>query len=311
MFDVLYCSSAAVFAVAVSLVGDVLWRRFGASVERLPCYLQELYQQAYDSAKAAYEESNSKLNNVVQFKPSTLQAMLALPAGDEEAFIEAQVQAGNPVENQSARQVQEYVKQWKEAKSKEVSETVSNEFNLFADEYEVADRSQSVDESEENIVIESESTPTQNPELTSPPTEQREDEVAPADPIQSFIDEENLRVELEKKRAETQKLLDEISMLVQTAAATKLDETIRELKTIRAVLDASCWSVIDTVEWSCVARFIYSFWQPEQHLSQILVSIWTNICSLKLIPLVLTVRKIFTYCGENLLKLCKHHSGKI
>ena len=60
LFDVLYCSSAAVFAVAVSLVGDVLWRRFGASVERLPRYLQELYQQAYDSAKVAYEESNSK-----------------------------------------------------------------------------------------------------------------------------------------------------------------------------------------------------------------------------------------------------------
>ena len=149
------------------------------------------------------------------------------------------MQAGNPVENQSARQVQESFKQWKEAKSKEVSETVSNEFNLFADEYEVADRSQSVDKSEENIVIESESTPTQNLELTSPPTEQREDEVAPAEPIQSFADEENRRVELEKKRAETQKLLDEISMLIQTATDTKLEETIIELKSIRAVLNTS------------------------------------------------------------------------
>ena len=149
------------------------------------------------------------------------------------------MQAGNPVENQSARQVQESFKQWKEAKSKEVSETVSNEFNLFADEYEVADQSQRVDESEENIVIESESTPTQNFELTSLPTEQREDEVAPAEPIQSFADEENRRVELEKKRAETQKLLDEISMLIQTATDTKLEETIIELKSIRAVLNTS------------------------------------------------------------------------
>ena len=33
-------------------------------------------------------ERFGKLNNVVQFKPSTLQAMLALPAGDEETFIE-------------------------------------------------------------------------------------------------------------------------------------------------------------------------------------------------------------------------------
>ena len=68
LFDVLYCSSAAVFAVVESFVGDVLWRCFGMSVERLPRYLQELYQQAYDSAKATYEESNSKLNNVVQCK---------------------------------------------------------------------------------------------------------------------------------------------------------------------------------------------------------------------------------------------------
>lgn len=30
--------------------------------------MQKLYQQAYDSARVAYEESNSKLNNVVQFK---------------------------------------------------------------------------------------------------------------------------------------------------------------------------------------------------------------------------------------------------
>ena len=68
LFDALYGSAAAVFAVAKFLVSDVLWHHFGVSVERLPRYLQELYQQAYDSAKAAYEESNSKLNTGVQFK---------------------------------------------------------------------------------------------------------------------------------------------------------------------------------------------------------------------------------------------------
>ena len=67
LFDVLYCSTAAVFAVVVSLVGDVLWRRFGTSVERLPRYLQELYQQAYDSARAAYEKSSGKMENVFHF----------------------------------------------------------------------------------------------------------------------------------------------------------------------------------------------------------------------------------------------------
>lgn len=57
-------------------------------------------------------ERFGNLNNVVQFKPSTLQAMLALPEGEEEAFIEAQATAGNPAERQSAREVQNNVKAW-------------------------------------------------------------------------------------------------------------------------------------------------------------------------------------------------------
>lgn len=158
----------------------------------------------------AVAERFGKTDAGVRFKSSTLQEMLALPEGDEEAFIEAQVQAGSPVENQSARQVQETVKQWKEAKSKEVSETVSNEFNLFADEFELADQSQSG------------KTNTCSHLNTSTPTEESVDEVTPAEPIQSFTDEENLRVESEKKRAESQRLLDEISMLIQSAADTKL-----------------------------------------------------------------------------------------
>ena len=105
----------------------------------------------------------------------------------------------SPASRCSARQVQQAVKQWKEAKSKEVSETVANEFNLFTGEDEVVEQSQ-----------------------------------------KSFTDEENRGVELEKKRAETQKLLDEISMMIQTAADKKLEETIRELKSIRDVLNARC-----------------------------------------------------------------------
>ena len=184
-------------------------------------------------------ERFGKLNDGVQFKSSTLQEMLALPEGDEIAFIEAQVAAGKPVENQSKREVRESVKQWKEAKSKEVSVIEANELSLFAGEDEVVEQSQRVGESEEDTVIESNSAPIQNTELTSTPTEESEDAIAPAEPIQSFNDEENFRTELEKKRAETQKLLDEISMLIQTAAATKLEETIRELKSIRDVLNAN------------------------------------------------------------------------
>lgn len=57
-------------------------------------------------------ERFGKLNNVVQFKPSTLQAMLALPEGDEERFIEAQAESGKPVDDLSARDVQKAVKEW-------------------------------------------------------------------------------------------------------------------------------------------------------------------------------------------------------
>ena len=55
-----------------------------------------------------------KMENVFQFQPSALQAMLALPEGDEQEFIDAQAAAGTPVEQQSAREVQKNVKQFKQ-----------------------------------------------------------------------------------------------------------------------------------------------------------------------------------------------------
>ena len=58
--------------------------------------------------------------------------------------------------------------------------------------------------------------------------------------IEIETSEKDFGVDLKMKRVETQKLLDEISVLIQTADDTKLDETIRELKSIRDVLNASC-----------------------------------------------------------------------
>lgn len=66
-------------------------------------------------------ERFGKLNNVVQFKPSTLQAMLALPEGDEQAFIAEQAESGKPLEKQSARQVQASVKQWKKKRAEKTT----------------------------------------------------------------------------------------------------------------------------------------------------------------------------------------------
>lgn len=62
----------------------------------------------------AVAERFGKMDNVVRFQPSVLQAMLALPEGDEQEFIDAQAAAGTPVEKQSAREVQKSVKQFKQ-----------------------------------------------------------------------------------------------------------------------------------------------------------------------------------------------------
>ena len=71
-------------------------------------------------------ERFGKLNNVVQFQPSTLQAMLALPEGDEEKFIEAQSSAGKPIESQSARDVQKVVKEWNQQRNSADTEKLSS-----------------------------------------------------------------------------------------------------------------------------------------------------------------------------------------
>lgn len=51
--------------------------------------------------------------DIANFKPSHLQALLALPSGDEQKFIAEQAAAGQPVETQSARQLRAAVKQYK------------------------------------------------------------------------------------------------------------------------------------------------------------------------------------------------------
>lgn len=62
-------------------------------------------------------ERFGKMENVFQFQPSALQAMLALPEGTEQEFIAAQADQGTPVETQSARDVQKNVKAFKDARA--------------------------------------------------------------------------------------------------------------------------------------------------------------------------------------------------
>ena len=119
-------------------------------------------------------ERFGKMENIFQFKPSILQTMLLLPEGNEEAFIEAQTQAGSPVENQSARQVQASVKQWKKEKQKKSSPPFE-EINLFPTEEELEAVIQSVDKPQKDADGEYERNPdfdSSDSELTSTPTEE-------------------------------------------------------------------------------------------------------------------------------------------
>lgn len=59
--------------------------------------------------------------------PATLQVMLSLPEGKEQEFVDAQAEAGRPVEKQSARELKKNVKAWKEQQGKE--EDVSDTFD--------------------------------------------------------------------------------------------------------------------------------------------------------------------------------------
>lgn len=60
--------------------------------------------------------SNSKL--IWNFKPTQMIKMLALPAGEEEDFIEAKKAEGKPVEEMTVKQLNEEIKRWKQRASK-------------------------------------------------------------------------------------------------------------------------------------------------------------------------------------------------
>jgi hypothetical protein len=62
----------------------------------------------------AIAERFSNSHTYSNLKPSTLKAMLALPEGDEDAFIEEQAKSGKHVETQTAREVQASIKHWKQ-----------------------------------------------------------------------------------------------------------------------------------------------------------------------------------------------------
>lgn len=97
-------------------------------------------------------ERFGKMENVFHFKPSTLQAMLALTEGTEQEFIGTQAEAGKPVELQSARELQRNVKEFNAARvtsknsTEEPTLDLSNSgetFSVFGREIDSAKRSTS------------------------------------------------------------------------------------------------------------------------------------------------------------------------
>lgn len=81
-------------------------------------WLKENFAFSQDTAenrmKLATRFGESKSETFRNLKPATLIKLLALPVGDEERFIEAQVSAGKPIEDLSAREVQKAVVEWKQ-----------------------------------------------------------------------------------------------------------------------------------------------------------------------------------------------------
>ena len=193
---------------------------------------------------------NSKLDNAVQFKASTLQAMLALPEGDEHAFIEAQAALGKPIENQSAREVQVAIKKWKKDKTKKISPLQDNEISLFADDAKIIDQTPSdssvtkdaeVEYENQNIHSDLNSSKLKNvlpfskddQQTESPNNEKNlQSETLTID----FSEKQSDNDDLITKRAETKKLLNEIATLIQTATNTELTYTIQTLNSICNVL---------------------------------------------------------------------------
>ncbi|MBQ3444328.1 MAG: DUF3102 domain-containing protein [Selenomonadaceae bacterium] len=100
-------------------------RRLIEAKRRLPHgqwqpWLKEHFSFSQDTAtnrmKLAERFAESKSETFRNLKPSTAIKLLALPEGTEEEFIKAQATAGKPIENQSAREVQSAVKEFKQAK---------------------------------------------------------------------------------------------------------------------------------------------------------------------------------------------------
>ena len=161
-----------------------------------------------------------KLNNVVQFKPSTLQAMLTLPAGTEQEFIDEQKAQGKPVKTQSAREVQRNVKEF-----------IQREKTAAAGPPAIQSSSQScfvaVDDDENKLGLRL------TAETSTPQVEVLPADVQAVTTLDEPLTADEFKTPLDSMRDDSQKVLDEIGELIHEADLTTLDATLKELLRIR------------------------------------------------------------------------------
>ena len=119
---------------------------------------------------------NSELKNINEFKASTLQAMLALPVGDEEKFIEEQAQTGHPVEAQSARDVQKSVKEWNKRKTSKTPVVEMSSTTEEAETHEISEQNNDNDIESQSIETNTQEETPDIPETPSFTTDNIEEE---------------------------------------------------------------------------------------------------------------------------------------
>lgn len=213
-----------------------------------------LKRQAAQNLMGVAGRFGAKYQTCGNLSYSALVALLPLPEGDEQAFIDAQAEAGKPVAEQSAREVQKNVKAWNEQrrpKQKHVEESIG------ADNQSDNDTQTGTPRNIENLmgVIQPETISTSE-DTVSNDDAQIDDETGklivgdkPLDSCQSFvcIDEETDKTpqspadddDLRKAQAEAQNALAAVSAAIkQLTDRDTLENVTRALNAIAAELDA-------------------------------------------------------------------------
>lgn len=116
-------------------------------------WLEENFQWNIRTAQRliAVAERFANTTTLSHLNASTLQAMLALPQGTEQEFIDAQAAVGRPIETQTARQVQKAVKAFKaRQKSADAAPVIDIADAVIAP---AADVTQQIDSAEDSATV--------------------------------------------------------------------------------------------------------------------------------------------------------------